>query len=294
VLVIDDASTDGSRDLIRSGYPCVRVIENKKRRGPAFCKNLGIQNASNDLLLFLDSDVVLTASTIPELLEKEAGSTAVCFQPKILFFGKTDVLNSTGGVANQLGYAWDRGIFEKDTGQYDGAIVILFATSAAMLIRKDAFSEVGLFDPDYFYLNEDFDLGYRLAMQGFQTHYVPSAVCYHHMSHTMGRVNPRVKYLMERNRIATVIKDYEWKTLRRFFPEMLRIRTKKYREHYRTVEGNKNAYIWAAFASWFWIIIMFGNIMCKRFRIQRKRTVTDEDIFSLFKEYKELRPVFLQ
>lgn len=294
VIIVDDASCDGSVACIRATYPSVKIIENTRRRGPAFSKNRGVRAASHERILFLDSDIVLAESMIDLLVNAMDTSSAVCFQPKILFHDKRDILNSAGGVANRFGYAWDRGIYERDTGQYDTDTTILFASSAAMLTYKKVILETGLFDRDFFYLNEDYDLGYRLALRGLRCEFVPAARCYHHMSHTMGRAHPGVKYLIERNRMMTVLKNYEWKTLTALFPEMARIRFHKYRVAYDTVKTQKIRFVCAACASWVWIVLHAYGIVKKRRSVQQSRSVSDETIFTLFKDYKDCFPSFPQ
>jgi GT2 family glycosyltransferase len=292
VILVDDASQDRSVPSVRSDFPFVKIIANTRRAGAAYCKNRGVHAASHELILFLDSDIVLTESMFSLIIAAMSVSSAVCFQPKILFYDKQDVLNSTGGVANRFGYAWDRGIYEPDRGQYDSEKNILFASSAAMLISKKAILDAGLFDVDYFYLNEDYDLGYRLRLAGMRTEFVPEARCYHHMSHTMGRAHPRVKYLIERNRILTIVKNYEWKTIRGLFPDVLHVRLKKYHDQLRAVKEKKWQFVCAACASWLWLGLHAGFILYKRRSAQKRRTVSDEKILALFKEYKDYFPSF--
>ncbi len=292
LIIVDDASVDNSLDIVQSSYPEAITIQNGRRKGAAYSKNRGIHAARGEWLVFLDSDIVLTKSFLTELFHGIEESEKTAFQPKILFLGKPDVLNSTGGVANMFGYAWDRGIYEEDKSQYDDSRNILFASTAAMFIKRSTITSAGLFDADYEYLNEDFDLGYRLHMMGGWVQYIPNAVCYHRMSHTMGRENARVKYLMERNRITTLFKNYEFKTLLKIVPELFRIKHKKYSAYMRSGGAKRAGYINAALGSWFWVLINLIKIFIKRKRVQRLRRVSDEEIFFNMGDRRKLFPSF--
>jgi GT2 family glycosyltransferase len=292
IIVVDDASTDASVAIIRDEFPRVRLIENEKRRGPAFSKNRGVDAARYPYILFLDSDILLVDDTIEFLASAAMESDAVCFQPKLLFYDQSDHLNSTGGVANIYGYAWDRGIYEKDNAQYDHEPLILFATSATLLMRKDIFRELGGFDSDFFYLNEDYDLGYRIALMGMKSEFVPRARCYHYMSYTMGRDNARVKYLIERNRMATILKNYEAKTLRALFFDILNIKKKTFLSYSSKSSLTPVAVLGVAFKSWVWLIFRSSKILQKRAHVQKMRKVSDREIFALFPDYETAFPSF--
>ena len=292
VVVVDDASRDNSVEIVRREYPGATVVQNVRRRGAAYSKNCGIEVARHEWLLFLDNDIVLADNFISMLMCQAVCAQAPCLQPKILFFHDSSELNSTGGIANIYGYAWDRGIFETDRQQYDHKKNVFFASSAAMLIRKSVILSIGMFDADYGYLNEDFDVGYRLHMAGYETAYVPEAVCFHRLSHTMGRDNPRVKYLMERNRIMTLLKNYEMKTLRSLFPVLLRKKYKKYKNYLVASYRDKVRYFFAALKSWAWIVWHLPMIWVKRRATQRQRRVSDEQIFAIMGEYQQYFPHF--
>lgn len=215
VIVVDDASTDGSVDMVKESFPQARLVVQERNKGPAAAKNAGATVAKGRYLAFLDNDVVLEKSwarSMVDALESYPGAGAGASH--LLLEGPEGCLNSTGGLVNLMGYAWERGIFLPDSSTYAFNREISYACSAAMAVKREIFELVGGFDPRYFYLYEDVDLGWRINAAGFRVVYVPEARAYHRLSATMGSRGIRNEYLSLRNRIYTILKNAEARTLR--------------------------------------------------------------------------------
>ncbi len=216
IIVVDDDSDDGSVNLIESRYPEVRIVANQKNRGPAAAKNIGAWETRSEYIAFLDNDVELHPGWLKAMMarltdeDEEVGACA----SHILLNGFGSVLNSTGGMINLLGYAWDRGIFTQDSETYLYSPNVMYACSAAMLIKKHVFDEVGGFDERFRYLFEDADLGWRMNIYGYKVAYEPGALVRHLLSSTMGDKRLRNLYLYERNRLRALIKNMEGNTLK--------------------------------------------------------------------------------
>ncbi len=216
VIVVDDRSDDGSIDAVRARFPGVRVLTLRRNVGPAAAKNRGVAEARGDLIAFLDNDVEIDPHWLESVLgrlDEEREQVGVCAS-HILLNGFDSHINSTGGLVNLLGYAWDRGIFSADFNSYSRHAPLMFACSAAMLARRGVFEEVGGFDERYRYPFEDADLGWRMNVMGYGVVYEPGAVARHHLSSTMGRDSHRQIYLYERNRIRALFKNMDDTTLR--------------------------------------------------------------------------------
>ncbi|MEJ5185781.1 MAG: glycosyltransferase family 2 protein [Candidatus Geothermincolales bacterium] len=222
VVVVDDASTDGSVELVRASYPRARLVEMKRNRGPAAAKNVGAAVARGEVLAFLDNDVALEKSWARSMLSVLRSDPRVGACASHILFEKWKTFqNSTGGLVNLLGYAWERGIYLPDSRTYSLNRWVTYACSAAMAVRRDVFDSVGGFDPHYFYLYEDVDLGWRINLAGYRVVYVPEARAFHRLSATMGPGRRRNEYLSVRNRIYTLLKNLEASTLRMVLREAL-------------------------------------------------------------------------
>lgn len=216
IIVVDDGSDDGSVDLVSDRYPQVKVVVNRRNKGPAAAKNIGADEARGEYVAFLDNDVELhpdwLQTMFDRLVEGDEGLGACASH--ILLNGYHSVLNSTGGMINLLGYAWDRGIFKEDSDTYSYSLRVMYACSAAMMARKRVFDEVGGFDERFHYLFEDADLGWRMNIYGYRVAYEPGAQVKHLLSSTMGNKRLRNLYLYERNRLRALIKNMEKDTLK--------------------------------------------------------------------------------
>jgi GT2 family glycosyltransferase len=216
IIVVDDSSDDGSIELLESRYPQARVVANRKNRGPAAAKNIGAAQARSEYIAFLDNDVELHPDWLRNMMARLQGGDeklGACAS-HILLNGYGSVLNSTGGMINLLGYAWDRGIFTEDSQTYFYSPDVMYACSAAMLMKKSILDEVGGFDERFRYLFEDADLGWRMNIYGYKVAYEPRALARHLLSSTMGDKRLRNLYLYERNRLRALLKNMEGNTLK--------------------------------------------------------------------------------
>lgn len=212
-ILVDDGSKDITCEFIKEKYPNINILRNYRNKGVAASRNLGIKNAKGNLIAFLDNDVEVQKNWLSELVEAMQNDEriGICAS-KLLFRERPDILNSTGGVMNIYADAWDRGIFEKDTGQYNSQREVFFGCGAAILTRKYVLEKIRYFDPAL-YIYEDVDLGWRVNLLGYKVIYVPTSIAYHIFGGTIKRDSLKGKYLLERNRIRIMLKNYEGKTL---------------------------------------------------------------------------------
>lgn len=282
VIFIDDGSSDGSVAFVGDKYPGTRIIENKKRLGPAGARNTGILQARGEFIATLDNDVVLEPGWLKSLVGSMQGDASIgACASKLLFYNEKKVINGAGGIVNIYGEGWDRGIFQKDAGQYNRPERVFFACSAAMLLRRSVIERIGLFDGDYFYLYEDLDYCWRINLAGFKVVYVPSAAAYHKFSRTMKRDSLRVKYLLEKNRITTLLKNYSLGTLARLCSGLFGRRIKKI--CLRGEGGRRGLLLLAAgLTAWLWNAANLGRTIKKRLWVQRYvRKISDCELLRL-------------
>jgi len=128
------------------------------------------------------------------------------------------MINSTGICISLSGAAWDRGLGEEDSGQYDQSEDILGHSGCAALIRRDTYFEAGGFDPDFFLYMENLDLVIRAQLAGWKCSYIPDAVVYHHHGGITGIESDISVYYGNRNILWYPVKNYSWVLLLLVFP----------------------------------------------------------------------------
>jgi GT2 family glycosyltransferase len=190
VVVVDNASTDGTRELLRSRETTWRVIYNSENVGFAAGQNQAIYAAKGQWLLCLNPDVMLADDFIGRILESatanaEAGS--VC--GKLLRWNpetkpeRSRIFDSTGIYFTPNMRHLDRGAEQLDEGQYDRPQLVFGATGAAVMFRRPFVEAVSIdgefFDQDFFSYREDADLAWRAQLMGWKCLYVPTAVAWH-------------------------------------------------------------------------------------------------------------------
>ncbi len=215
IYVVDNASTDGSIEFLKTEYPQVRLIQNEENGGFAKGYNQGLKKVKADIFCLLNSDVEVTEGwLVPIVKAFDRMPKVSIIQPKILDLMRRDhfeYAGAGGGFLDRLGYPFCRGrIFqalEKDTGQYDDVTEIFWATGACMFIRSNLFWQLDGFDEDYFAHQEEVDLCWRAKNEGHKVFYVGTSKVYHLGGSTLSNMNPKKTYLNFRNSLFSITKN---------------------------------------------------------------------------------------
>ncbi|MCD6290656.1 MAG: glycosyltransferase family 2 protein [Anaerolineae bacterium] len=221
VIVVDDASRDGSLALLERVYPEVRVVALSRNRGLAAACNAGAAVARGDALVMLNNDTEAEPGWLAALMDvlathPEVGAVA----SKMLLFDRRDVLHSAGDMYGRDGIPRNRGVWERDEGQYDADHRVFGGCGGAVAYRRTAWNEAGGFDEQLFMYLEDVDLAWRLRLLGWEAWFAPEARVYHHLSATGGGV--LASYYTGRNTLWVLMRDVPGPILRRHWPVMLR------------------------------------------------------------------------
>ncbi|BAI60319.1 putative glycosyltransferase [Methanocella paludicola SANAE] len=209
VILVDNGSGDGSVDFVRSNYHTVQIIDNVKNLGFAPANNVGIRAARGELIATLNNDTMAA----PGWLEALAGEmisnerVGMCAS-KMLRMDDPTIIDSTGICISRSGACWDRGMFEKDEGQYEAVVEVFGPCAGAALYRKSMLDEIGLFDEDFFSYMEDTDLAFRGRLAGWKCRYVPNAIVRHVHGGTAGYVSDYTVYYGNRNIVWYALKDF--------------------------------------------------------------------------------------
>lgn len=208
IIVVDNASTDGSVDLVKDKFPDVTLIVNEKNLGFGGGINIGIRVANGRYIMVLNNDARLDRRCIEELkwgIEKDLKYGACA--PKILLEIEDNLIDAAGIAVYPDGLSIGRGRMEP-AEQYNEETEVFGASGCAALFRKEMLDEIGLFDEDFFAYAEDTDLGWRARLAGWKCIYNPQALVYHLHSSSTGNYSPFKAFLVERNRIWVALKNF--------------------------------------------------------------------------------------
>jgi GT2 family glycosyltransferase len=237
VIVADNASTDGSRELLSRDYPEVRVEALPTNLGFTGACNAGLRAAWGGVLILLNNDTEAAPDWLAEVLaaferHPEAGSVA----SKMLLFDRRDTLHAAGDYFTLDGVPGNRGVWQNDTGQYaEGPVFSANGGSAAY--RRAMLDDVGLLDDDFYFSLEDVDLGWRAQLRGWPCLYAPRAVVYHKLSATGGGVTH--SFYNGRNFLYVLFKDVPGDLWRKYWPRMVRAQLKIAGEALRAWRGRE-------------------------------------------------------
>ena len=215
VYVADNGSTDGSLALLDAEFPMVRTIIFEENYGFADGYNRAFEQIDAEYAVLLNSDVEVTEGWLVPLVEymDEHLQVGAC-QPKLMAYHQKDEFEyagAMGGFLDRYGYPYCRGrIFdtiEKDHGQYDADVPLLWATGACLMVRLATYKEVGGLDGRFFADMEELALCWRLRCGGQEVRSAASSVVFHVGGATLNAGHPRKTFLNFRNNLLMLYKN---------------------------------------------------------------------------------------
>lgn len=191
VILVDNASSDGTIEAVKQKFPLVKVISNPENLRFAGGNNVGINYALEneaDYILLLNNDTVVDPDFVSELMraaESDGGIGMV--GPKIYYYDDPKRIWFAGGkVEFWKGWISHIGIRELDRGQYDATRHVDYLTGCCLLVKREVIERVGKLDESYFIYGEDADWCIRASRAGFKLLYVPSSIIWHKVSSSSG------------------------------------------------------------------------------------------------------------
>lgn len=208
VLVVDNASGDGSVELIREKFPQTRLICLKENTGFCHAVNVGIQNSDSPFVLLLNNDTKVYPDFIKQIYApmegksmasdakipakegkasdgKKGNGKIFSVSAAMLMWDQPKLMDDAGDVYTIMGWAFSRGKGKPYT-DYQKRVRIFSACGGAALYRRDVLEKIGLFDEKHFAYLEDLDLGFRANIYGYRNLYEPKARVVHYGSASTG------------------------------------------------------------------------------------------------------------
>lgn len=209
VIVVDNGSSDGTAEAVRSEFPAVQVIENPTNLGFVGGCNRGAAAATGALLLFLNNDTVHDPSFLSELVRvfEEDPDCGLCAS-KILLQSNPQYLDAVGASMTASGFLTHVGLYAVDRRQFDAVQHIFSPKGVSMLISRRLFERLGRFDDTFFAYFDESDLAWRVWLSGHTVRFAPRSVVHHASTATASRLPaPVVIFHGYKNRIRSLIKN---------------------------------------------------------------------------------------
>jgi len=207
--VADNASTDGSVELLRRDFPQVGMIVLKENYGFTGGYNKALEQIEADYYVLINSDVEVPRDWLKPLVKwmDEHPQCGAC-GPKLLAYDNRSAFEyagAAGGLIDRYGFPFCRGrIFKKienDHGQYDTPADVLWVSGACLMVRASLWKELGGLDERFFAHMEEIDLCWRMQLKGYSVTVVPESYVYHIGGGTLPATSPRKLYYNYRNNL---------------------------------------------------------------------------------------------
>ena len=225
VVVVDNASTDGSYEAVREAFPDVTQIQVEVNQGPVSGMNAGLRfclEQGFDYALLLNNDIEVDPEMVTEMVAvAERDPRIGVVGPKAYYFWDRERIWSAGGILRfKESVTKERGDGELDRGQWDRDEEVDYICGCAMLVRRSAIEATGLWDPTYTLGVEDADWCARMKQEGYSCWYAHRAKLWHKVGQSIGVYKPGRTFHTGRN-MAIFVRKYagpwQWLTFALFY-----------------------------------------------------------------------------
>lgn len=288
IILVDNASTDGSVEYVRREFPLVKVLPLSKNHGFTGGNNIGAQTALGDFIVFLNNDTIVDKDWLSELVTVTLSDSriGICGS-KIISMKDRKTIAYNGRVLHMLGGVLPDKFLTFKNKYGEKIYIVGCIQGSSFLIRKQVFKILRGFDEDYFLYSDEFDICYRAWIKGYYVTYAPNSIVYHYSGGTAGRLRHKFSILHERlksslliyygnrNSIVNILKNLELKNaifglIFSFLFLIFQLFVLLNIDDTKGIQLLINAYIWPT--------KNLKSIWRKRIIIQKGRRVTDNEL----------------
>lgn len=270
VIIADNASEDGSQEFIQERYPEVKLVELSANLGFTGACNAGMEVATGEYIALLNNDTEVDpdwAKNVVDAVHRHPEASFIA--SKMLLFDQRDTFHTAGDFIRVDGMPGNRGVWQKDEGQYDKEEFVFSACGGSSVYRRAMLEDVGFLDIDFYFSCEDLDLSWRAQLQGHRCLYVPSAIVYHQLSATGGDVT--ASFYNGRNYIYLLVKNYPTDLWRQYWFAIFRTQFRLAWEALRAWRGEAAR---ARLRGMLRGVLDIPKLLRKRQRVQSQRRVS--------------------
>lgn len=220
IVVVDNASKDNSHTKCKEQFPTIHLIENTENLGYCEGNNVGIRQAKGSFIVILNPDTLAEPDWLIQLMSAYKQNGEGLYQPKFLTTTDHKILMSTGNMIQLFGFGYSRGKGQVDTGEFNEIEQIGYASGTCLFASAKTLHTLEMFDSFLFAYHDDLDLGWRAALQGIKSYYVPKSIVYHPPEGFSFKWSAYKFYLLERNRQYCLFTHYSHSTFFKMLPSL--------------------------------------------------------------------------
>jgi GT2 family glycosyltransferase len=213
IILVDNASTDESVAYVKKKYPWVILAKLEKNYGFTGGNNAGAKLAKGEYVVFLNNDVIVTENWLGELVKTLLKNPNAVLTSKSLFLDKPEIIDHIGSKATIIGRSFCLNFGGKDSQAQKTPQFVIQPYGASMLVKKELFRKIGMFDEDYVTSLEDTDFGLRAWLYGYEVIYVPTSVFFHVGGGTGGwgnKISALMTFHVTKNSYQNILKYYDY------------------------------------------------------------------------------------
>lgn len=210
VLVVDNASTDGTDEMVRTQFPTAQLLKLSRNIGFAGGMNAALEQVNSRYVALLNNDAQADPHWLEASLQQLAAKDVAAVSAKLLLLataGESARINNAGVLLLRTGYGADRGLGDLNDERYEQPADVFGFSGGAAVLRTLAVRAVGGFDPEYFLYYEDTDLSWRLRLAGWRISYCPTAIVHHVHAASSDPASELFAFHTERNRLLTLYRN---------------------------------------------------------------------------------------